>query len=74
MSKWEEVYLDEINYFIDTYIDDVFEDDEDKEVLKNITDEDKRIVVDELMNDSWLNEQINNTIEFAINKRFGVDN
>lgn len=66
MSKWEEVYLDEINYFIDDYINDEFEDDEDKKVLKEITDEDKRDVVDRLINDDEINQTINEAIRYYL--------
>ena len=66
MSKWEEVYLDEINYFIDNYINDDFENEEDKKVLKEITDEDKRDVVDRLLNDDTINQSINVAIKYYL--------
>lgn len=66
MSKWEEVYLDEINYFIEYYINDEFEDDKDKKILKEITDEDKRDVVDRLINDDEINQTINEAIRYYL--------
>lgn len=66
MSKWEEVYMEEIEWFIDNYINDEFEDDEDKKILKEITDEDKRDVVDRLLNDDEINSAINEAIRYYL--------
>ena len=66
MSKWEEVYLDEINWFIETYINDEFEDDEDKKLLLQLTDEDKKRVIDNLLNDNKINETINEGIRYYL--------
>ena len=66
MSKWEEVYMEEIKWFIDDYINDEFEDDEDKKILKEITDEDKRDVVDKLLNDDEINQSINEAIRYYL--------
>lgn len=66
MSKWEEVYMEEIEWFIDSYINDEFEDDEDKKILKEITDADKRDVVDRLLNDDEINQSINEAIRYYL--------
>ena len=66
MSKWEEVYLEEIEYFIDNYLEDEYEDEEDKEILKKITDEDKRDIVDMLLNDDEINRMINESIRYYL--------
>lgn len=66
MSKWEEVYMEEIEWFIDNYINDEFEDDEDKKILKEITDEDKKDIVDRLLNDNEINQSINEAIRYYL--------
>ena len=66
MSKWEEVYMEEIEWFIDNYINDEFEDDEDKNILKEITDEDKKDVVDRLLNDDEINNVMNEAIRYYL--------
>lgn len=66
MSKFEEAYMEEIEWFIDNYINDEFEDDKDKKILKEITDEDKRDIVDELLNDDEINNAINEAIRYYL--------
>lgn len=66
MSNWEKAYLDEINWFIETYLEDEYEDEEDKKILQEITDEKKRDVVDELLNDSEINQAINEAIRYYL--------
>ena len=66
MSNWEKAYLDEIECFIEEYLDDEFEDDEDKEILKNITDKDKKDVVNKLLDDDELNQAINEAIRYYL--------
>lgn len=62
----EEAYINEINWFIDNYLNDDYENEEDKEILKNITDEDIRDIADILMNDDDINERINNSIRYYL--------
>ena len=66
MCNLELGYQDEINWFIETYINDDFEDDEDKKVLLELTDEDKRDVVDRLLNDDEINSAINEAIRYYL--------
>lgn len=66
MSNWEKAYLDEIDWFIETYLEDEYEDEEDKKILQEITDEKKRDVVDELLNDSEINQAINGAIRYYL--------
>lgn len=66
MSNWEKAYLDEIDWFIETYLEDEYEDEEDKKILQEITDEKKRDVVDELLNDSEINLAINGAIRYYL--------
>ena len=66
MSNWEKAYLDEIECFIDEYLDDEYEDDEDKEILKNITDQDKRNIVEQLLNDDEINQAMNEAIRYYL--------
>ena len=66
MSNWELAYKDEIDWFIETFMDDEFEDDEDKKILKEITDEDKKDIIDNLLNDNEINNTINGAIRYYL--------
>ena len=66
MSNLELAYKDEINYFIENFIDDEFEDDDDKKILQQTTDEDKKRVIDRLLNDDEINEAINEGIRYYL--------
>ena len=66
MSNWEKAYLDEINWYIETFLEDEFEDDDDKEVLKEIDEKRKLEVVNNLLNDSGINEKINEAIRWYL--------
>lgn len=66
MSNLEKAYIEEIEWFIDHYINDDFEDEEDKKILKEITDEDKRDIVDRLLNDDEINNTINEAIRYYL--------
>lgn len=72
MSNFEKAYMDEVNYFIDYYLEDEFEDEDDKKVLKEITDEDKKQVVEMLLNDNEINQAINEGIRYYLFHRKGV--
>lgn len=72
MSYFEKAYTNELEYFIECFLDDEFEDEEDKKVIKELTDEDKRDIVDSVLNDSELNSVLNSTIRYYIFHRKGV--
>ena len=72
MSNFEKAYMDEVNYFIEYYLEDEFEDEDDKKVLKEITDEDKKQVVEMLLNDNEINQAINEGIRYYLFHRKGV--
>lgn len=72
MSTLEQAYKDWIIWKMEEMIqDDYGLDEEHRNKIADYTEEDLRDLTDELINDNWLNEQINNTIELAINRRFG---
>lgn len=71
MSNFEKAYMDEVNYFIEYYLEDEFENEDNKKVLKEITDEDKKQVVDMLLNDNEINQAINESIRYYLFHRKG---
>lgn len=72
MDYLKMAYSEWIQWKLEEMVQDDYGLDQDyRQKLADYTEADLRDLTDELINDSWLNEQINNTIEFMINKRFG---
>lgn len=65
-SNIEKAYFEEIEFIIETILDDDFEDYKDKKVLKALNNEDKEKIVDLMLNDDELNETIYNTIRYYL--------
>lgn len=71
MSNFEKAYMEEVEYFIDYYLEDDWESEENKKTLREITEKDKRDVVDLLLNDSEINQAINEGIRYYLFHRKG---
>lgn len=71
MSNFEKAYMEEIEYFIDYYLEDDWESEENKKTLREITEKDKRDVVDLLLNDNEINQAINEGIRYYLFHRKG---
>ena len=66
MSNWEKTFLEEINLFIEDYLDDEFEDEENKKILRDMTEEKKKDVVYKILNDDEINQTINEAIRYYL--------
>ena len=66
MNNLEKAYLQEIDFVIETELDDIFMDAEDKEVLKNITKKRKKEIVEELIEDAEVNETLYNAVKYYL--------
>ena len=72
MSSLEIAYRDWIKWKIEEMVqDDYGYDEEYREKLANYKEEALQDMVANLINNFYINEQINGTIEFMINKKFG---
>lgn len=72
MDYLKMAYSEWIQWKLEEMVQDDYGLDQDyRQKLADYTEEDLNDLSNELINDGWLNEQINNTIEFMINKRFG---
>lgn len=66
MNNLGNAYLDEIKWFIECYLDDSYEQSEDKEILLKLKEEDLKDVVYKMIDDSELNECLNSTIRYYL--------
>lgn len=69
MSNLEKGFMDEINFVIESMANDEYCENKDKVI--ELTDEDIRDIVDDLIYDNSLSECLNSCIEYYINKRIG---
>ncbi|MEE3417794.1 MAG: hypothetical protein VZQ62_00475 [Methanosphaera sp.] len=66
MSDLEKAYMNELEWFISNELDDDWVEENDKKPLRELTEEDKRDIVDALLNDYELNQLINSSIRYYI--------
>ena len=66
MSNLEKAYLEEIDFVIDTELEDDFMAEEDKEVLKSITKKRKKEIVEQLIEDNEINETVYNAVKYYL--------
>lgn len=66
MSNLEKAYLQEIDFVIETELEDIFMDAEDKKVLKNITKKRKKEIVEQLIEDAEVNETLYNAVKYYL--------
>jgi CBS domain containing-hemolysin-like protein len=64
MSNLEKGYLDEIDFYIETLMNDEYASEKDKEKVSKLTKEDKKYIVDKMLDDNELNEELNSTINY----------
>lgn len=69
MSDLEKAYMNEVEWFISNVLDDDWVDEEDKKPLRELTENDKKDIVDDLLNDSELNQLIDSSIRYYVYHR-----
>jgi len=64
----EEYFKGEIYFNIENMVNDDFLDEEKKEKLAKLNDEDIQVIVDNLMYDDYRNSNFNEDIQYQLNK------
>ena len=66
----EKAYKSEIDFQIESIINDEFENEDFKKRLTNLSDEEYIKVVNLMLDDNELNECLSNTIRYYLNKEY----
>lgn len=65
---YEEYIKNEIYFNVETMINDDYINEEDKEKLAKLNDEDIQPIIDDIMYDDYRNSSLNSDIQFELNK------
>ena len=71
MTDLEKAYIDEINYVIETLVNDEFF--EDKDAILELDENDVKDIANMMLEDNELNECLNSTIEYYLKHRIGAN-
>lgn len=66
ISIYRELIKNEIEFNIENYVNDDCNNEEDKELIYNISDDDLDLMIDKIDDNDWLWDNINESLNYAI--------